>query len=99
MQLNLALEHRAANDYVITPYNFDRAPLYYVLGGLVFQELSRQYLREWGANWLKDFDWRWNGLYVRKTGAWVPFDHHIIAEVLAWFGFYFGALGVKRHRL
>jgi S1-C subfamily serine protease len=54
MQLNLALEHRAADDYVIPPYNIDRAPLYYVLGGLVFQELSRQFLREWGANWLKD---------------------------------------------
>ena len=54
MQLNLALEHRPANDYVIPPYNIDRAPLYYILGGLVFQELSRQYLREWGANWLKD---------------------------------------------
>jgi S1-C subfamily serine protease len=54
MHLNLALEHRAANDYVIPPYNIDRAPPYYILGGLVFQELSRQYLREWGANWLKD---------------------------------------------
>jgi hypothetical protein len=32
----------------------DRAPLYYVLGGLIFEELSRQYLREWGANWMKD---------------------------------------------
>jgi S1-C subfamily serine protease len=54
MQLTLSLEHRAANDYVIAPYSIDRAPLYYVLGGLVFQELSRQFLREWGANWLKD---------------------------------------------
>lgn len=54
MELNLALEHREANDYVIPPYNIDRAPPYYVLGGLVFQELSRQFLREWGANWLKD---------------------------------------------
>jgi hypothetical protein len=54
MQLDFKLEHRAANDYVIPPYNLDRAPLYYVLGGLIFEELSRQYLREWGANWLKD---------------------------------------------
>ena len=54
MQLNLALDHRDANDYVIPPYNMDRAPLYYVLGGLIFQELSRQYLREWGGNWQKD---------------------------------------------
>jgi len=54
MQLNLELDRRAADDYVIPPYNIDRPPLYYILGGLVFQELSRQYLREWGANWLKD---------------------------------------------
>jgi S1-C subfamily serine protease len=54
MQLNLALDRREANDYVIPPYNIDRPPVYYILGGLVFQELSRQYLREWGANWLKD---------------------------------------------
>jgi S1-C subfamily serine protease len=54
LQLAFALEHRAANDYVVPPYNIDRPPLYYVLGGLVFQELSRQYLREWGSNWQKD---------------------------------------------
>jgi len=59
MQLNLVLEHRDANDFVIPPYNLDRPPLYYVLGGLIFQELSRQYLREWGANWMKDAPQRW----------------------------------------
>jgi S1-C subfamily serine protease len=54
MQVDLKLEHRNANDYVIPPYSLDRAPLYCVLGGLIFEELSRQYLREWGANWMKD---------------------------------------------
>jgi S1-C subfamily serine protease len=54
MELQFALEHRNANDYVIPPYNLDRPPLYFVLGGLIFEELSRQYLREWGANWVKD---------------------------------------------
>jgi S1-C subfamily serine protease len=54
MQLDLVLDHRNANDYVIPPYSLDRAPLYYVLGGMIFEELSRQYLREWGANWIKD---------------------------------------------
>jgi S1-C subfamily serine protease len=54
MQVDLLLTHRSANDYVIPPYSLDRAPLYYVLGGLIFEELSRQYLREWGANWIKD---------------------------------------------
>jgi S1-C subfamily serine protease len=54
MQLDLLLSHRNAEEYVIPPYSLDRAPLYYVLGGLIFEELSRQYLREWGANWMKD---------------------------------------------
>jgi len=54
MQLDVVLAHRNANDYVIPPYSLDRAPNYYVLGGMIFEELSRQYLREWGANWLKD---------------------------------------------
>lgn len=51
MQLNLTLEHRDAKDYVSPPYNLDQPPRYYVLGGLIFQELSRQYLKEWGPTW------------------------------------------------
>jgi len=54
LALNVKLEHRSEEDYVIPPYNVDDPPLYYVLGGLIFQELSRQYLKEWGANWQKD---------------------------------------------
>ncbi len=54
MQLDVVLDHRPARDYVVPPYNLDQPPSYYVLGGLIFQELSRQYLREWGNNWLKE---------------------------------------------
>src|SRR5206468_1998327 len=37
------------------PYSTStEAPPYYVLGGLIFQELSRDYLKEWGANWQKE---------------------------------------------
>jgi S1-C subfamily serine protease len=54
MQLSVTLEHRAAKDYVSPPYNLDQAPSYYVLGGLIFQELSRQYLKEWGPNWQRE---------------------------------------------
>ncbi|CAN5652452.1 PDZ domain-containing protein [soil metagenome] len=59
MQLNVLLERRNADDYVIPPYNQDKPPAYYVLGGLIFQELSRQYLREWGANWQREAPQRW----------------------------------------
>lgn len=52
-QIAVKLAHRAASDFVVDPYVIDRAPRYYVLGGLVLQELSRQYLKEWGADWAK----------------------------------------------
>jgi PDZ domain len=39
---------------VSDPYEFDRQPRYLILGGLVFRELSRPYLQEWGGNWTKD---------------------------------------------
>jgi hypothetical protein len=35
-------------------YEFDRQPRYLILGGVVFRELSRPYLQEWGGNWMKD---------------------------------------------
>ncbi len=54
LQFNVTLEHRAVKNYVVAPYNLDQPPLYYVLGGVIFQELSRQYLKEWGATWQKE---------------------------------------------
>jgi PDZ domain len=35
-------------------YEFDHQPRYLIVGGLVFRELSRPYLQEWGGNWMKD---------------------------------------------
>lgn len=52
-EVAVKLAHRAAADFVIEPYVIDRAPRYYVLGGLVLQELSRQFLKEWGSDWAK----------------------------------------------
>jgi S1-C subfamily serine protease len=54
MELKITLEHRDAKDYVSPPYLLDEAPKYVVLGGLIFQELSRQYLKEWGPNWQRE---------------------------------------------
>ena len=31
----------------------DRPPKFYILGGLILQELSRQYLKEFGNDWVK----------------------------------------------
>jgi len=51
--LEVTLKHRPVESYVIEPYVIDRAPKFYVLGGLILEELSRQYLKEYGAEWQK----------------------------------------------
>jgi hypothetical protein len=53
MTIQVSVQHRPADSYVIPPYVANKAPDYYVLGGLVLQELSRDYLKEWGADWQK----------------------------------------------
>ncbi len=53
LDVDVTLQHKPASSYVIPPYVIDKAPSYYVLGGLVLEELSRQYLKEWGADWQK----------------------------------------------
>ena len=52
-ELTMKLAHRPVESYVIEPYIFDRAPKFYVLGGLVLGELSRQFLKEFGGDWMK----------------------------------------------
>ncbi len=51
MEFVLELNRKKPEEFACPPYLYDRAPGYYVLGGLVFLELSRPYLREWGENW------------------------------------------------
>ena len=53
LNLDVPLAHRAVESYVVEPYVIDRPPKFYVLGGLVLEELSRQYLKEYGNDWAK----------------------------------------------
>src|SRR5436853_3625569 len=77
MELKVTLEHRDAKDYVSPPYALDEAPKYLVLGGLIFQELSRQYLKEWGPNWLREAPQRF--VYLdRFTSEPFPCEHRRI---------------------
>lgn len=52
--LQVKLQPQDQSKVVSAPYSFDKQPRYVILGGLVFQELSRPYLQEWGGNWTKD---------------------------------------------
>jgi S1-C subfamily serine protease len=63
--VEVSLFHKPPQDYVIDPYVIGRPPRYLILGGLVFEELSRQYLREWGPSWQREAPQRF-----------VYFDHY-----------------------
>jgi len=52
-EIDVTLARRPVESYVIEPYVIDRAPKFYILGGLVLCELSRQYLKEYGNDWQK----------------------------------------------
>ncbi|HEX8371410.1 MAG TPA: PDZ domain-containing protein [Chthoniobacterales bacterium] len=76
---------RPPQSYVIEPYVFDRAPNFLLFGGCLFQELSRQYLREWGNTWQKDapikfvyFDRYQSELFPPDRGR-IVFISHILS--------------------
>ena len=49
--LTATLQPLAAGGCPVPPYVLDEAPRYLIVGGFVLQELSRQYLAEWGGKW------------------------------------------------
>lgn len=52
LALNIPLDHRQPSEYLVPPYIIDQQPKYLIFGGLVFQELSVSYLREYGKDWV-----------------------------------------------
>ena len=51
--IEATLTHRPASSYVSDPYIIDKRPRFVIVGGLILQELSRQYLKDFGADWLR----------------------------------------------
>jgi hypothetical protein len=45
--------------------------------------------------WLRDFDFGLTGLTVRKTGARVPYSPSVLADVTAWFRYFFAVSGIE----
>jgi S1-C subfamily serine protease len=54
LDLEMVLDHRTPDQYLVPPYIIDQRPEYMILGGLVLQELSLSYLREYGNEWNSD---------------------------------------------
>jgi S1-C subfamily serine protease len=53
LQIQSKVSRRRPEQFLSEPYSFDKPPRYFILGGLVFQELSRAYLREFGSDWAR----------------------------------------------
>lgn len=54
MDIPVLLEARDHSKVISESFVMDRAPKFFILGGLVFLELSRPYLQEWGGDWVKE---------------------------------------------
>lgn len=52
LPLTMVLDRRGPEEYLVPPYVVDRPPAHLIVGGLVLQELTTSYLREYGADWL-----------------------------------------------
>jgi S1-C subfamily serine protease len=50
ISLNGELIRKQPQDFLVTPYIFDRGPNYIMMGGLLFQELSKPYLGAFGGD-------------------------------------------------
>ena len=57
-------DRRARDEVAIPTLQFDTAPRYMVIGGLVFQELTGTYLQEWGDKWTERAPQRLVGLFT-----------------------------------
>lgn len=51
MTLDITLGKKAAKDFAIVPYAFEAQPNFVITGGIIFQELTRPHLKEWGNEW------------------------------------------------
>ena len=51
MDLDVTLQRKQAHDYLVDPYVFDRQPCYFILGGVLFQELTLPFLQLAGKEW------------------------------------------------
>jgi membrane-associated protease RseP (regulator of RpoE activity) len=72
VQLEGTLAPRDRSKMVSPPYVFDEPPKFVIVGGIVFSELSRQFLREWGPNWAREGPFRL--VYLDRYQSELPPD-------------------------
>ena len=81
VQLEGTLAPRDRARMISQPYIFDAPPKFVIVGGVVFSELSRQFLREWGPNWQREAPLRL--VYLDRFQNEMPSDRGKIVFVSA----------------
>ena len=52
LNADLQMDRPSSEAYLVPPYRHDRPPRYYLINGLVLQELSAPYLKDFGGDWI-----------------------------------------------
>jgi S1-C subfamily serine protease len=72
------------NFWRLVPHEqYDVAPRYYILGGLVFEPLTLNFLKEWGKNWYDDAPRNLVNYYYRGEPATDRREVVVLVKVLA----------------
>ncbi len=79
VELQGTLSPRDRSGMISQPYIFDAPPKFVIVGGVVFSELSRQFLREWGQNWPREAPLRL--VYLDRFQSELPPDRGKIVFV------------------
>jgi S1-C subfamily serine protease len=58
MNIRFVLKSFSGDSFLIPTSSYDTPPRYYITGGLIFQELTREYLKTWGEDWSSTADKR-----------------------------------------
>ncbi len=69
----------------LIPFEHDRLPKYYIFGGVVFMPLSKNYLFEWGRNWVQKAPIRFvdimkNGNFPNEEHQEIVFLQSVLAD-------------------
>lgn len=73
LNLNIVVGQRRPDEFLVSPYIVDQAPAHLIVGGLVLQELSMPYLREYGSDWLVNAPIHL--LYYQQNQDYLDSDH------------------------
>jgi hypothetical protein len=83
--ISAPLKRYDSNRAPISYYNYGHTVLHLIFGGLLFQELSRDYLQQWGKDWQDnapfDFMYMWN--YENEPKLDPSFRYVVLRRVLA----------------